>query len=139
VHPHFLATSLLGCVAQRLVRTLCPQCKLSFEGTDSTTFDEVRPWLVPGEGESLYGAAGCAACHQTGYAARTGVFEVLVVSKPIRKLVMAKQPAQTIRNKAVEEGMIEFRQAALLKMARGETTVEEVFRVVPSEYLSVED
>ncbi|MCC6419591.1 MAG: type II/IV secretion system protein [Gemmataceae bacterium] len=140
VHPHFLASSLLGAIAQRLLRTLCPTCRIAFEmGDVSETFEEVRKWLSPDEGKILYGQGGCDACRTTGYAARTGVFEVLVVSKAIRKLIMAKSSLQTIRQKAIEDGTIEFRQAALLKVAKGETTVEEVFRVVPTEYLGVED
>jgi general secretion pathway protein E len=140
VHPHFLASSLLGVVAQRLVRTLCPECKKSYDIADSPhTFDEIKRWLEPGQGHVLYGPAGCEACHQTGYAGRTGVFEVLALSRDIRKLIMAREPMQAIRRKAVEEGMIEFRHSALLKVARGETSVEEVFRAVPTEYLGVED
>ena len=64
---------------------------------------------------------------------------MLVISKAVRKLIMNKQPLQVIRDKALEDGTIEFRQAALLKVAQGDTTVEEVFRVVPSEYLGVEE
>jgi type II secretory ATPase GspE/PulE/Tfp pilus assembly ATPase PilB-like protein len=140
VHPHFLASSLLGVIAQRLVRTLCPECKKSFEMDESMhTFDEVARWLEPGQGQVLHGPAGCAACHMTGYAGRTGVFEVLTISRAIRPLILQRQPIQTIRDKGVEEGMIEFKHSALLKVARGETSVEEVFRAVPSEYLGVEE
>jgi type II secretory ATPase GspE/PulE/Tfp pilus assembly ATPase PilB-like protein len=140
VHPHFLASSLLGCIAQRLLRTLCPGCKIAYELTETVhTFDEVRKWLEPGQGQVLHGPGACEVCHHTGYAGRTGVFEVLTVSKAIRRLILAKQPLQTLRHKALEEGTIEFRQAALLKVARGETTVEEVFRAVPSEYLGIDE
>jgi type II secretory ATPase GspE/PulE/Tfp pilus assembly ATPase PilB-like protein len=75
----------------------------------------------------------------TGYAARTGAFEVLNVSRAVRKMILGRQPTPAIRQKAIEEGMIEFRQAALLKVARGETSIEEVFRAVPSEYLGLDD
>jgi type II secretory ATPase GspE/PulE/Tfp pilus assembly ATPase PilB-like protein len=140
VHPHFLASSLLGVLAQRLVRTLCPKCKTSFDLAESLqTFDEVKQWLEPGQGQVLYGPAGCPSCHMSGYAQRTGVFEVLSVSRAIRRLILDRQPIQAIRQKAIDEGMIEFKQSALLKVARGDTSVEEVFRTVPSEYLGVED
>ncbi|MCI0456930.1 MAG: GspE/PulE family protein [Gemmataceae bacterium] len=139
VHPHFLASCLLGCVAQRLLRTLCEECRVSFDVVEENTFEEVKRWLEPGEGKTLHGPGACEECHMTGYSARTGVFEVLVVSRALRKLVMARAALQQIREKAIEEGTIEFRQAALLKVAKGETTVEEVFRVVPTEYLGVED
>jgi type II secretory ATPase GspE/PulE/Tfp pilus assembly ATPase PilB-like protein len=139
VHPHFVASSLRGVVAQRLVRTLCPDCKVAIDLLLSPhTFDEVRPWLEPGEGQTLYAARGCPRCGQTGYAARTGVFEVLTISEDLRKLIQAREPTQVLRRKAVDEGMIEMRQAALLAVARGQTTSEEVLRVVPPEYLGLE-
>jgi type II secretory ATPase GspE/PulE/Tfp pilus assembly ATPase PilB-like protein len=140
VHPHFLAGSLLGSVAQRLLRVLCPHCKVTFDFAEPLeTFTEVQRWLEPGQGEKLFGPAGCEKCHGTGYIARTGVFEVLPVSPTVRRLILGKQPVQAIRQKALEDGMIEFRQAALLKVAQGQTTVEEVFRAVPTEYLALEE
>jgi type II secretory ATPase GspE/PulE/Tfp pilus assembly ATPase PilB-like protein len=140
VHPHFLSSSLLGALAQRLVRTLCPECKLAFDLDGAPqTFEEVKQWLEPGQGQVLYGARGCAACHQTGYAGRSGVFEVLPVSREVRKLVAQRESTQVLHQKAVAEGLLEFRHSALLKVARGETTVEEVLRVVPTEYLGLED
>jgi type II secretory ATPase GspE/PulE/Tfp pilus assembly ATPase PilB-like protein len=140
VHPPFLASALLGAVAQRLARTLCPKCKQSFDLGDAPhTFEEVKAWLEPGQGQFLFGPAGCPACYGTGYAGRTGVFEVLAVNRDIRKLILQKQPIQVIRDKAIESGLIEFRHSALLKVARGDTSVEEVFRVVPTEYLGLED
>ncbi len=139
VHPHFLAGSLLGTISQRLVRTLCPACKLAYPLGDSPhSFDEVRRWLGPDEGQVLYGPAGCAACHGLGYAGRSGVFEVLPVSRAVRDLILARQPMPALRRRAVQEGMIEFRHAALLKVAQGHTSIEEVFRVVPWEYLETE-
>ena len=103
------------------------------------TFDEVRQWLEPGQGQNLYGPEGCSRCHYLGYSGRTGVFELLRVSRGIRKLIADKELTQTIRNKAVEEGLIEFKHSALLKVAQGHTSIEEVLRSIPSEYLGLED
>jgi type II secretory ATPase GspE/PulE/Tfp pilus assembly ATPase PilB-like protein len=140
VHPHFLSSSLLGAVAQRLIRTLCPACKMSFDISDSPqTFEDVRKWLEPEEGKLIYGPKGCPECRMLGYKGRSGLFEVLVVTRSLRKMILDKQPTQVVRQKAIEEGMLEFRHAALLKVARGETSIEEVFRVVPSEYLGLDD
>lgn len=137
VHPHFLASSIQGVISQRLVRTLCPKCKKSFELDEALpTFDEVRRWLEPGEGKLLFGPTGCPECRMQGYSGRTGVFEVMVMTRGIRQMILTKQPTEVLRQKAVDEGMVEFRQAALLKVARGDTSIEEVFRTVPSEYLS---
>jgi type II secretory ATPase GspE/PulE/Tfp pilus assembly ATPase PilB-like protein len=135
VHSHLLAASLLGVVSQRLLRTLCPHCKQGFELPASHLFDDVRDRLEPGEGEALYGPVGCPECHHTGYAARTGVFEMLRVGGGIRELIDERATTNAVRRKAVEEGLIEFRQSALLKIARGETSIEEVVRVLPTEYL----
>jgi type II secretory ATPase GspE/PulE/Tfp pilus assembly ATPase PilB-like protein len=140
VNSHFLANSLRGVIAQRLLRTLCPACKLSFDlSLAPDTFAEVQKWLEPGQGQLLYGARGCPKCRQTGYLTRTGVFELLTVTREIRRLLQERQPTQVIRQKAIEEGMMEFRHAAMVKVARGETNVEEVLRVVPTEYLGLDD
>jgi type II secretory ATPase GspE/PulE/Tfp pilus assembly ATPase PilB-like protein len=136
VHNHFLGASLRGVISQRLLRTLCPACKTTFDLTDAPhTFDVVRPMLGDNEGRTLYAARGCPACTGTGYAGRTGVFEVMPVSRAIRDLISDGAPVREIRSTAVREGMLEFRQAALLKVARGETSTEEMFRVIPSEVL----
>jgi type II secretory ATPase GspE/PulE/Tfp pilus assembly ATPase PilB-like protein len=139
-HAHFLASSLLGVVAQRLVRTLCPHCKTAFDvSMMPNTFDEVRQWLEPGQGQSLYGAKGCSTCLMLGYAGQTGVFEVLHVSKEMRRLIADRRPTAAIRQKAIEEGTIEFRHTALLKVAQGQTSVEEVLRAIPTEHLGLEE
>jgi type II secretory ATPase GspE/PulE/Tfp pilus assembly ATPase PilB-like protein len=136
VHNHFLGASLRGVVSQRLLRTLCPSCKTTFDVTDAPhTFDAVRPMLGATEGRTLYAARGCPSCTGTGYAGRTGVFEVMTVTRPIRDLVADGAPTRDIRTAAVRGGMLEFRQAALLKVARGETSTEEMFRVIPTEVL----
>lgn len=137
VHPHFLASCIQGVIAQRLLRTLCKKCKKAFELDESLpTFDEVRRWLEPGEGRLLHGPGGCEECRMEGYSGRTGVFEVMVISQSIKQMIIQRQPTEVLRQKAVEEGVVEFRQAALLKVARGDTSIEEVFRTVPSEYLT---
>lgn len=140
VHPHFLATSLRGVIAQRLVRTLCPKCKTSFELDEALeTFEEVKDWLKGDEGKHLFASRGCDACNQSGYAGRTGLFEVISVSSTIRNLVADGKPTGEIRNQAISEKMLTLRQAALLKVAQGETSTEEIFRVIPSEHLMLEE
>jgi type II secretory ATPase GspE/PulE/Tfp pilus assembly ATPase PilB-like protein len=140
VHSHFLSSSLLGVIAQRLMRTLCPKCKVAFDMKHAPhTFEEVQSWLEPGQGENIYGPKGCRECYMTGYSGRTGVFEVLSISGAIRKLIDDKASTHVIRKQAIDEGLIELRQSALLKVAQGETSIEEVIRVVPSEYLAGAD
>jgi type II secretory ATPase GspE/PulE/Tfp pilus assembly ATPase PilB-like protein len=138
VHPHFLASALLGVVAQRLIRSLCPHCRSSFDLSESMhTFEDVQDLLEPNQGEHIYGAVGCEKCHMSGYAGRTGVFEMMVCSAGIRELIMQRASLQEIRRRSIEEGLIEFRRSALLNVARGRTSIEEVFRAIPSEYLGV--
>jgi len=139
-HPHFLANSLRGVVSQRLVRTLCPSCRTTLDISDAPyAFEEIKSHLKDDEGRTLYSATGCAKCNLTGYQSRTGVFEIMPVSPALRELIANAKPARELRDKAVVEGMLQFRQAALLKVARGQTTIEEVFRVIPSEHLLLED
>lgn len=135
VHPHLLSTALLGVISQRLLRTLCPTCKTAYEVPTDHIFADVKKWLEPGQGQRLYGAAGCPDCHQTGYGGRTGVFEMLPVTPDIRRLIDERASTSDVRAKAIEEGMMEFRHSALLKVAQGLTTIEEVVRVLPAEYL----
>ena len=136
VHAHFLATCLRGIVSQRLLRTLCPNCKVSFDLSIAPhTFDEVRPWLGPTEGNALYASKGCPSCQMSGYSSRTGVFEVLKVTRHIRDLIADGKPVSAIRDAAAADKMLNFRQAALLKVAQGITSTEEVFRVIPYEHL----
>jgi type II secretory ATPase GspE/PulE/Tfp pilus assembly ATPase PilB-like protein len=135
VHPHLLASSLLGVISQRLLRTLCPRCRQTFEVPSSQVFDEVRERLGPGQGEHLYGPGGCPECFGTGYAGRTAVFEMLRVSPVIRRLIDEGISTQSIRTQAVAGGLVEFRHSALIKVAQGQTSIEEVIRVLPGEYL----
>jgi type II secretory ATPase GspE/PulE/Tfp pilus assembly ATPase PilB-like protein len=135
VHPHLLATSLLGVISQRLLRTLCPRCRQTFEVPSAHIFDEVRDRLASGQGENLYGPGGCSECFGTGYAGRTAVFEMLRVSPAIRRSIDEGASTQAIRTQAVEGGLVVFRHSALLKIAQGQTSIEEVIRVLPGEYL----
>jgi type II secretory ATPase GspE/PulE/Tfp pilus assembly ATPase PilB-like protein len=140
VHPYQLASCLLGCIAQRLVRTLDPKTRVPYDMSMAPgIFDEVKHWLAPGEGETIYGPCQDEHGSTRGYSSRTGVFEVMPVTRDLRGLIMQQQPTGVVRRKAIDEGMIEMRQAALLKVARGETSVEEVFRAIPSEYLNLAD
>jgi type II secretory ATPase GspE/PulE/Tfp pilus assembly ATPase PilB-like protein len=135
VHPHHLASCLLGVVAQRLVRTLNPDTRVSYDsGPMSHVFTEVKRYLEPGQGDVIYGP-GPQSASSMPYVGRTGVFEVMSISPALRSLIAQAATAQDIRHKAIEEGMIGVRQAALLAVARGMTSVEEVFRVVPAEFL----
>jgi type II secretory ATPase GspE/PulE/Tfp pilus assembly ATPase PilB-like protein len=139
VLPHFLATSLLGIVSQRLIRALCPECRLPIDLDGAPeVFGDARGLLEPGEAASMFAPQGCGVCHRQGYASREGVFEVMSMSPQLRRMIAADAPARDIHQQAVDEGMIELRQSALLHVARGVTSIEEIFRAVPTEYLGLE-
>ncbi len=136
VHAHFLSTGLLGIVTQRLVRTLCPKCRVEWDISQAPhTFDDVRTWLQPGQGQHIYSAPGCDNCFQEGYVGRTGVFEVLCVTRELRQAIAQRKPARQIGDKAAEQGMLDMRRAALLKVADGTTSAEETLRAIPAEHL----
>jgi type II secretory ATPase GspE/PulE/Tfp pilus assembly ATPase PilB-like protein len=139
VHPHFLSTSLHGVVAQRLLRTLCDRCKARWDLDPTVTFNDVRPWLKSDEGTFVYAPQGCKNCHMSGYTGRTGVFEVLQVNREIRAMIAQGKPTADVRAKATEHKMLDFRQAAMIKVAKGETSLEEVMRVIPTQVLQSED
>jgi type II secretory ATPase GspE/PulE/Tfp pilus assembly ATPase PilB-like protein len=125
VAPHFLATSLIGVVSQRLVRTFCRECRFPIEGD----------WI---DGDCLtprYAALGCPVCHQSGFGGRTALFEVLTVSRAIRELIQASKPAQVIEEQAYRDGMTGFMHAAHALIARGQTDMEEVRRCIPPDCL----
>jgi type II secretory ATPase GspE/PulE/Tfp pilus assembly ATPase PilB-like protein len=132
VHRYFLAHCLLGVVAQRLVRVLCTACRQMQRLEAPRAFEDVRPWLGR-QGEAIYFARGCPACRGIGYDSQTGVFEVMTLDDSVRELITEGRPRVEIERRAIASGMIEFRRAALLRVAQGVTSVEEVFRVMPPE------
>jgi type II secretory ATPase GspE/PulE/Tfp pilus assembly ATPase PilB-like protein len=136
VSAPFVAATLRGAVTQRLVRTLCPNCQdideTDNDGRRAALLEEVTPMLAGNHRpDVLHVARGCEQCHGTGYAGRTGVFEILAVNDAIRDMILHGHSPQQIRAHAVEDGMLTLRQAALLKVAQGRTTLEEVRRCVP--------
>ena len=140
VPNHFLSVALRGIVGQRLLRTLDAEHRSEFDISGAPdTFEEIQKYLAPGEGTKLYAPRPAPTNNMTGYVGRTGVFEILPMTTDIRTLIADGESARTIRDRAISEGMLEFRHAALLKVARGQTSTEEVFRVIPSEVLLIDD
>lgn len=138
-NPYFLSSSLLGVVAQRLVRKLCPTCRVAYDISESPeTFAEISSLLEPGLGGFIYGPGGCDECRHQGYVGRVGVFEIMALNRQIRKLVLESRPAEEVQQAAIAGGMVEFRRAAMLKVAQGITSTEEVLRELPAEYLGLE-
>lgn len=129
--PSFLIKStLLGVMAQRLVRTLCPHCKE--EGTISQEEWDglVKPWRAPMP-EKVYQPVGCLHCRNTGYLGRQGIYEIMPLTDNLKKLVNDKCDFTSVRKTAMREGMRSLRLSGAQKIAAGVTTLEEVLRVAP--------
>ena len=132
VAPYLISATLLGVLAQRLVRVLCPHCKQPDAEFDEALFAQaVAPWK-PSARVSAYRAVGCAECRNTGYLGRTGLYELLAVSSPMRQLLGAGADADRLRQQALKDGMRPLRLAGALKVADGTTTLDEVLRATPA-------
>ena len=132
VAPYLVSATLLGVLAQRLVRTLCPHCKQPDDAFDQTTFQlAVAPWK-PSTKVSPYKPVGCLECRNTGYLGRVGLYELLAFSPALRALVAAAAPLDALRQQAVSDGMRPLRLAGALKVAEGSTTLDEVLRATPT-------
>ncbi|SHF87475.1 general secretion pathway protein E [Microbulbifer donghaiensis] len=129
--PHYLLKStVLGVMAQRLVRTLCPACKRKDKVSEEDWQALVRPWKAPLP-ETVYRPEGCLECRNTGYRGRQGIYEILPFTESIQALVTADCDLQQLRRQAMREGMNSLRLSGAKKVAAGITTVAEVLRVAP--------
>ena len=138
-NPYFLASCIQGVIAQRLVRVLCQQCRVAYDISEAPdTFAEIKPLLEPGLGTFIYGPSGCEQCRHQGYSGRIGVFEVMTFNRQLRQMILQQKSAEEIQQQAIAAGMIEFRRAAMLKVAQGLTSTEEVLRELPAEYLGLD-
>ena len=124
IEPFLLASSTIGVLAQRLARRLCPDCRQAYKPDASE-----RKLLGLSRSRTLYRAAGCARCNQTGYRGRTGLYELLVVDDAIRALVHRGGNEQDIRERALENGMMLLRADCVARVLAGETSFDEVLRV----------
>jgi type II secretory ATPase GspE/PulE/Tfp pilus assembly ATPase PilB-like protein len=136
VNRTFLASSLLGVISQRLLRGLCPACRIAIDLSDVPgVFDDVKMWLEPNAESTIFAPGGCDKCLQVGYDRRICLAEVLVMDDELREMVIANRSTMEQHRRAVEKGMLDFGKAARLQIANGETTTEEMFRAVPNDYL----
>jgi type IV pilus assembly protein PilB len=130
VEPYLLSSSVIGVLAQRLIRAICPQCKTTFNA-DQNLLKELNKDFPEMKGPvTLYKGKGCKNCKQSGYHGRTGIFELLIVDEKIKQLISEKATAQNIRDTARETmGMLSLREDGIIKVLKGITTLEEVDRV----------
>jgi type IV pilus assembly protein PilB len=127
VEPFLVSSTLMAVLGQRLVRTVCKKCRTPFEPTESQlSLLNLSPHDV-GDKVFYYGR-GCAACNDTGYKGRKGIFELMIISEQVRALINERAPTVVIRQKAVELGMVTLREDGLRGIFDGETTIEEVLK-----------
>ncbi|MBS0392149.1 MAG: Flp pilus assembly complex ATPase component TadA [Proteobacteria bacterium] len=131
VPPYLINATLLGVLAQRLVRTLCKQCRQADEQADpEVLFDMIRPWKING-GYRAYKPAGCVDCRMTGFRGRMGLYELLTVSEALKSQIHQSPSIDTLRRQAVQDGMRPLRLAGALRAAEGLTTLDEVIAATP--------
>ena len=131
VPPYLISATVVGVLAQRLVRSLCPACKVRDDETSRETLDELaKPWRLSG-GVRPYKPVGCLECRHTGYRGRVGLYELLVMSDAARESVHPTLDASALRRQAVKDGMRPLRLGGAMKVAEGVTTVEEILRNTP--------
>jgi type IV pilus assembly protein PilB len=127
VEPFLISATLESVVAQRLVRSVCPDCRVEFE-PDEEVLMELGPDADLVRGRTLSYGKGCDRCHHTGYRGRTGLFEIMTIDDELRRLIEAGASIEELREAAITGGMRSLREAGLRAAAEGRTTIEEVLR-----------
>ncbi|MEO8024574.1 ATPase, T2SS/T4P/T4SS family [Polaromonas sp.] len=131
VPSYLINATLLGVLAQRLVRTLCAQCREKDEGGSREALSEiVKPWQING-GYQPYKPVGCVDCRMTGFMGRMGLYELLTVTEAFKDKVTKEPSIDALRRQAVADGMRPLRLAGALKVAEGVTTIEEILSTTP--------
>jgi general secretion pathway protein E len=128
LQPFMIASTLLGCMAQRLVKKICPDCKKSYQADAATLVAAGFP-VSPSDKITLYRGEGCRECRGTGYKGRCGIFEIFPLSQSLQRMVAAGGHSHQMRELALKEGMTTLRQDAWRKIVAGVTTLEEAMRV----------
>lgn len=135
VQPFLTSATILGIMAQRLVRTLCPHCKKAVDVNEKSEFaiqwqELVSPWKAKMPTQ-IYQAVGCEKCRNTGYQGRVGIYEILPLSNELKKMVANDASVDELKRQAYGEGVQPLRLAGAKRILEGMTTIEEVLRVVP--------
>jgi len=127
IEPFLISATLEAVLGQRLLRTICTQCRKTYQPNEELLAELGISRRDVGERQFYYGK-GCEVCNNTGYKGRKGVYELLKVTDPIRELINARAPTVTLKEKAIELGMVTLRQDGLRSIFAGDTTIEEVLK-----------
>jgi general secretion pathway protein E len=129
---YLLEATIIGILAQRLVRTLCPNCKTpDGDMLDAVWESLVEDWGIP-KPSTIYRPVGCPECRQTGFKGRTGLYELLTVTLPFSKLIKQESDIHALRLQSIKDDMKPLRIAGAYKIAEGITTADEVLKVTSS-------
>ena len=130
VEPYLISSSVIGVLAQRLIRTICPDCKTSYQVDPNVMKDLGEEVATSKESLTLYQGKGCKHCKQSGYWGRSGIYELLLINEEIKKLISEKVSTQVIRDVAKKTaGLVPLRVDGLRKVLKGITTLNEIDRV----------
>ena len=127
VEPFLISSTLEAVLGQRLLRSICPNCRSTYQPNDALLAQLEISRRDIGQ-KSFYYGKGCDACNQTGYKGRKGIYELLRITDPIRELINERAPTVVLKQKAVELGMVTLRQDGLRSIFAGDTTIEEVLK-----------
>jgi general secretion pathway protein E len=131
IPAYLINSTLLGVMAQRLVRTLCPHCKVASDPPDDETWAAITsPWRAE-KPASAMAAPGCLECRMTGYLGRMGLYEIMLMTPALRRLMTQEADDRAIREQAFRDGMKPLRVSGAMKVAAGLTTPDEVIKVAP--------
>jgi general secretion pathway protein E len=135
IPSYMIKSTVLGIMAQRLVRTLCPHCKQPGAVDKNAWQQLVKPWKVAPPAQ-VFQPQGCLECRNTGYLGREGIYEILKLSESVQELITDKCDLGQLRKLSMREGMRTLRLSGAQKVAQGSTTIEEVMRVAPPQDVS---
>ena len=133
IPPYLISATLLGVVAQRLIRTLCPHCKKPVELARDQWLSLIRPWTTEAP-SVVYQEEGCLECRNTGFLGRKGIYEMLLLSESLKQGITHDFDLARFRKQAIKEGMRPLNLAGAQKVAKGLTTIQEVLKVAPPRY-----
>ena len=131
VPAYLLQSTLLGVMAQRLIRTICPHCKVQVDLDDATWENLVAPWKAPNPKGTTYVGKGCLECRMTGHMGRMGIYETMVLSPEVKRHITNTTDLETFREAAYKDGLKPLRINGAMKVAAGLTTVEEILNTAP--------
>jgi type IV pilus assembly protein PilB len=127
VEPFLISSTLEAVLGQRLLRSICPQCRTTYQPSEVLLSQLGLSRRDIGDRNFFYGK-GCDACNQTGYKGRKGIYELMKITDPLREMINERAPTVTLKEKAVELGMVTLRQDGLRSIFAGDTTIEEVLK-----------